>query len=292
MSMHFTNVTLDGIYNGIAALIRSKNEWVQRGDVKSNLFTNFEAIEARIIRDEFDYHDISFYFIITDRITGKVSISINEAIKTEDGWKITRNEEIYGQPFLHIYNITESKAIQVANIGYICTKDSGTHDPGKDPKFEYAKLKNLRYMVFNAAAEMTKFQCYGLSMEKFRSGFKLNISGTTASINIWTIGKLMDYNTDVKKEREANKKLQLRCLPFLNGQDKYGTLYIFTTCQESEFNDSYVRTRIDQIEEVLMMFLSDANPDKDARYIPCEFQNKVNLSEEVINYDHDSKNRG
>lgn len=273
MTMHTTNASLDGATNGIAAFIRSRNGYLKRSD-GSILFPNFRSLEARLFRDSIDYHDVALSFIIIDKVVGKAVISFNDAIKTDNGWKVARYESIYGNTFLHVYNITECSSDEVTNIGYIVTKESGKHDANKDPKFEYKKLKTIRTMAWETAAKMCNFQCYGGSLHRTKQGFEVKLDNTSAVIHVWANSKLMDYNTNVKKARELDGN-QDRCLPFTPGMDKYGTLYIFATCEEFDYNDSFTRQAIDRFEEEFMLYINDLYPDMNAVYKPCQFAGKV-----------------
>ena len=291
--MHITQVTLDGVTNGIAAYIRSRNNWIKRSDGKGYLFSNFDTLEARLFREpDLEYHDIQFFFVIVDKITGKSQISLNEAIATDNGWKVTRWEKIMNQNYLHIYDITSVASYQVTNVGYITTKSTGTHDPNRDPKFEYQKLKDLRTKINTAVEKMSVYQCYSMSVKKNKFGIDIKIDNTTAHIHIWTVAKLMDYNTAINKLRDDNT-FELRCLPFMKDKekyDKYGTLYIFVTCEESDSQCNYTRTKADQLEESLLAFLQDLYPDDNFDYAPCSYVGKILLTKEVDWYGSNSKN--
>ena len=204
MMMHTTKVTLDGYKNGIAAYVRSKNGYIKRSDEKSNLFSNFKSLEARLFREGLQYHDVSFCFIIHDIAVGKAVINLNEALKTENGWKVSRYESIYGNTFLHIYDITEIANDQVVDICYITTKESGTHDKDKDPRYEYSKKRKLKDMCITVAKELASYQSYGCSIVNTKRGTDIKLNNTSAVMHIWSNNKLIDYNSDIKKIREVN----------------------------------------------------------------------------------------
>ena len=283
--MYSTTATLDGQSCGIAAYSRSKNGWISRSDGRTNLFTNFKSLDAMIIKEGLDYHDVFFYFIIQDKITGKATLSLADSMKVADGeWKCFKEEEIYGTKYLHVYNISEKTGAQVSHVGYISTKRAGTHGPNNDAKFEYQKLKETRNMIYEAANSLAMFQSYGCSVNKIPSGIDVIIDNTTARIHIWTLGKLMDYNTDIKKSREGSNSdiIQDRCLPFTPGMDKYGAMYMFATLDESDFNDDYIKSKIDMIEECLIIQLQDMYPNDDVRYQACQYTGKVMLNHNFI----------
>ena len=279
--MYSSKATLDGVTNGIGAYIRSRNSWVKRSDGKTNLFTNFRALEAQIFKERLEYHDVSFCFVIQDKVTGKATISLNEAVKTEAGWQIARWETIYGQNYLHIYDITEVDLQQVINAGYISTKAADTHDPNRDPKYEYDKLKHIRSMVNKAAAELAKYQIYGVSLYKTKNGLDCKLDNTSATIHIWSNSKLMDYNTAIKQYREETQTTEIiRCLPY-SKVDKYGTLYMFATCDQFDSQDNYTVTAINKFEEELIAMMQEMNQDAEVNYISCQFIGKVILNEKL-----------
>lgn len=291
--MHTTQVVLDGITNGIAAYISSRGQYIKRSDGKGYLFSNFDTLEARLFREsDLEYHDIQFCFVVNDKVTGKSQISLNEAIKTETGYKVSRWEKIFGQDYIHVYDIITQATYQVTNVGYITTKMTNAHDPNHDAKFEYQKLKDLRAMVTKAVEKMSVYQCYGMSVKKNKFGTDIRIDNTTAHIHIWTNGKLMDYNTSIIKMKEGGN-VELRCLPFIKDKekyDKYGSLYMFITCEESDAQCNTTRTRVDQIQESLMMYMQDLYPDLDIQYTSCPFTGKILLSKEVDWYGSNTKN--
>lgn len=280
--MHSTNAVLDGVSNGIGAYIRSRNGWLKRSDGKTNLFTNFKSLEARLFREKLDYHDVAFCFIIQDPVVGKATISLNDAIKTDTGWKVSRWETIYGQQFLHIYDISEIEHEQTTVIGYISSNEAGTHDPNKDPAYEYGKLKKLRHMAYDAVYDLAKFPVYGISVEKSKQGLEVKLDNTSAIIHIWINSKLMDYNTAVKKLREESSENNTRCLPYTKDMDKYGTLYIFATCDESDVNDSYTNTEVEKLISELIALMQENNPKADVKYISCQYNGKVLLNHSII----------
>lgn len=280
MAIHYTDVVLDGTTCGIGAFIGPEKQWIKRSDCKSNLFTNLASLESKIFAKGYDYHDVNICFIVNDKITGKHTININEATKESNHvYKVARFETINGVRFLHVYNLIENTSVQVTSIGYIDTKASGTHDPNKDPKFEYAKLKHLRTITWDTATQMVTHQEYGLTCYKNKYGVDLKIANTTGVIHLWAIGKVMDYNTLVKKKREDGT--QIRCLPFLNGKDKYGSLYMFATCDEIDYNDTAVRTRIEQLSEMYLSLLNELYPTEEINYSPCQVIGKVIVDFEI-----------
>ena len=295
-TVKITNVTLDGVTNGIAAFVRSKNIWIKRSDNKGYLFPNFDTLEARLYREEdLEYHDIQFFFVIVDKDLmkvdpkmGKSQISINDALKTETGWKVTRVERKLSTDYIRIYNITEINSYQVVNINYITTKDSNTHDPNHKAEFEYQKLKNLRSMVKTTIEKLAAFQCYGLSIKKNKFGMDIKLDNTTAHIHIWTNAHLMDYNTAVKKIRQDKDASELRCLPFLKDQDKYGSMYMFITCEESDIDSTFTKNRINQIVSVFNTYINDLYPDCDVQINPCPWTGKITLTKEVNWYEYNT----
>lgn len=289
--MHFSDVQLDGVVNGIGAFITSRNEFIKRDGSRSSLFANFKSLEGRLKREGVEYHDIKFCFLIHDKVAGKVSIPLSDCIRIEGGWKAAREEEICDVKFLHIYNIYEQESMIVESIGYITTIDSGTHDINKESKYEYVKLRNLRKMTSTALNDLASFQCYALNVKRSPLGIDIELEGTTAVFHMWQIGKLMDYNTAIKKRRELDKNNPERCLPFTNGMDKYGTLYLFSTVDRSEAHSPFIKERIDNFIAIYISYLKELYPDKNIEYSSCEFNGEVIISEEVINIDHSNKDR-
>ena len=298
MMIQTTNI-LDGIKNGIAAYIHSRKTWVKRSDGRNCFFPNFATLEARLFREQdLDYHDVSFYFLINEINPALVNIqkapirlSLNEAVKTETGWRISRYEQVFNQQILHIYNLVEEETYVVTNIGYIDSVLNGDHDEAHDARYEYRKLKNLVTMVNDAVTQMAQFQCYGMSISKSKFGMDIKLDNTTAHLHIWKNSRLMDYNTEIKKMRDQNISNEYRCLPFLKDKDKYGTLYMFVTIEDSDSQCTYTRTRADQVEENLMLYLTDLYPDKKFNYVPCPFMGKIIISKEVDIYGTSDKDR-
>lgn len=297
--MFQTTNLLDGVKNGVAAYIKSRKEWIKRSDGKNVYFPNFEALEARLFREqELDYHDVEFYFLINELHpvysqqygSKTIMLKLNDAVKTEFGWRICRYEDIMGQQYLHVYVLQEVNNYTVTNIGYIDCRMNGLHDENHDARFEYKKLKTIRNMVLDALKGMSEYQCYGITLKKSLFGIDVVLDNTTAHIHIWQNSRLMDYNTEIKKGREAGS-VDYRCLPFLKDKDKYGTLYIFATTEESDYQCNHTRTRIDQIEENLMLYLDDLYPDEKFKYVPCPFMGKILLSKEVDIYGKNNQDR-
>ena len=293
-SMFATIDKLDGEENGIRAFIRSRNSYIKRSDGKSTLFPNFTCINARLFREQdLDYHDVKFEFVVQDKFQGEVVLQMNESVfdNTDNCWKVYRYENIMGNTYHHVYMLKEIETYVVTNIGYIVSKVNGTHDPNHDPKFEYAKLKTLRKQVNDALTKMINVPGYGLSWGKSNFGLNVGIDNTTAHLQIWTNGKLMDYNTDIKKHRDSTNIIDYRCLPFLKDKDKYGSLYMFITTEASDAQCTYTRTRADQAEENLILYLQDLYPNEDFQYIPCPYKGDIIISEEVDVYGKDHKDR-
>ena len=280
--MHSTKCELDGVFNGIGAFIRSRNDWLKLSDGKHNLFTNFKALNGRLAKEHIDYHDVIFRFIIQDKVTGKHTLNYDEAVSVDGGWKISRYETIFGYKFLHIYDIKESVKDQVVDINYISSKAAGTHDPNKDPKFEYKKLKDIRKIINECMSSLTSYQIYGCSVSSTKYGLEIKLDKSSASIHIWTNAKVMDYNTEVKKHRDADSTNTTRCLQYLKDQDKYGTLYMFATCDENDCQDAYTLGIIEKFKNEFLTLLQEKHPDEDIRYLPCQINGKIilNLSNE------------
>lgn len=292
MQEYYTNVTLDGVSNGIGAFVKSlgeKGEYIKRPDKKSSLFTNFSALEAKLFEDGIHYHDVSFCFMIHDPVIGKVSIPLSECRKADFGWKAAREEMQCGVKFIHIYNIYESKVDVVTAIGYIGNADSGKHDSNNESKFEYAKLKKIREYVTNVLYSIASFRLNGISITKSKQGLKVIIDNTTINLHVWTNSKLMDYNTQIKKRREEKEETtKLRCLPFKKDKDKYGTLYIFYTVDKSfdlKDDNSSAWNKIELFHQIFMSELK--NVDDNVTWEGVEFEGEVILSEEAMNINDD-----
>lgn len=289
---------LDGVKNGVAAYIKSRKQWVKRSDGKNAYFPNFETLEARLFREQdLDYHDVEFYFLVNElhplysQQYGQktVSLRLNEAVKTDFGWRVCRYEDIMGTEYLHVYILQEDINYTVTNIGYIDCRMNGIHDDNHDARFEYKKLKTIRGMVMDALKGMTEYQCYGATLKKSNYGIDLCLDHTTAHIHIWQNSRLMDYNTDIKRCR--NNGSNDRCLPFLKDKDKYGTMYMFVTTEDSDCQCSDTRTKVDQFQENFMLYLDDLYPDEKFKYVPCPFMGKIQLSKEVDIYGTTDKDR-
>lgn len=280
--MYSTECTLDGISSGIGAFIRSRKEWLQRSDKRGNLFTNFKALEGRLSREHLDYHDVIIQLIIHDKITGKVTLDFAEAVKNGDQWIVNRYEQIYGQTFLHIYKISEITRDQVVDILYISSKKADTHlntkNQDKDAQFEYKKLHDLRKRIINSVKEFVSYQKYGYSLVRDNYGLAIHLDDSSAVVHIWSNSRLMDYNTEVKKHRNDDPDDKTRCLPFVKNKDKYGTIYMFITCDESDSSDPYTQTVIDKFKEELITSLQEKYPEEEISYLPCPFQGKVLLN--------------
>lgn len=288
MSIYYSDIVLDGINNGIGAFIRSTNKWLVNN--KSNMFPNMKTLNSQLFRMGVDYHDVNIYFLLNDKVTGKATILIGEAVKTgENTWQIARkDEEINGVNFLHIYKLTETCHEVLVKIAYLSNKDSNTHDPNKDPKYEYAKHRKLRSMSNNIINTMAGYQQFGLSVIKTRYGSDVYIDNSSAVIHVWTLAKLMDYNTDIKKMRSEDKNSTDRCLPFTPGNDKYGSLYVFATCDENDFaedaeNYNSTMGKILSFMHFYITMLQERYPDSEFKLTDTEFGGKVYLLKEVIN---------
>ena len=291
-TMFSTTAILDGVTSGISCYIKSTKQWLKRNDGKSTLFPNFTVLNAKLFKQaDIDYHDVEFYFMIEDKVSCRQQIAMHEVVHIDDEWRASRYEDIFGVKYLHIYHMVETQNYAVANIGYIDCRMNGVHDPNKDPIFEYSKLKTLRNQVKDTLEELAKYPTYGISIRKNKFGIDASIDNTTAHINIWTNSKLMDYNTNIKKSREdAGGIIECRCLPFLKDKDKYGTLYMFTSMDESDIQDTATRTKIDSLQESFILYLQDLYPDEKFSYVPCPFVGRIILSKEEDVYGNNSKN--
>lgn len=291
--MHSNKYVLDGVKNGIGAFIRSRKAWIKGNDGKSELFTNFRTLNARLKREpELDYHDVSFWFRISDPVTGDVVISLNEALKVDYGWRVIRkNENIHGMIFDHVYCIEETEFEVVTNLGYITDIHTGESGDGSD-KFRYSKLKNIRSSVIEAAKGLCEINMYAVSNISTPYGTDLRIDNTTATIHIWQISKQMNYNTNITKSRENDTAInngfgiKKRVLPYLKEADKYGSLYIFSTCERSDLNDPVTNTKIEQIMSILISYANDLYPEKQIKFDPVEFHGILKYEKEVINNDY------
>lgn len=301
MSMFQTTTILDGTKNGIAAYIKSRKQWIKRSDGRNAFFPNFETLEARLFREQdLNYHDVEFYFLINELplILTKVypqpkvpiTFRLSDAVRCDIGWKICRYEVINGITYLHVYILQEVNNHVVTNIGYIDCRMNGVHDDNHDARFEYKKLKTIRSMVTDAITNLAEVQGYGVTVKKSNFGIDAVVDHTTAHIHIWQNSRLMDYNTEIKKMRTDQEANDYRCLPFLKDKDKYGTMYMFITCEDSDSQCNYTRTRADQVQENFMLYLQDLYPDEKFIYVPCKFMGKIILSREVY-YGTDNKNR-
>ena len=288
--MHFSNATLDGVQNGIGAYVKSKGEYIRKHDGKT-FFTSLTALEAILHISAYDYHDISFVFVIHDPVAGKVKINLNECTKVDDCWKCIRKEEINGKEFLHIYNIYEKETQVLDAIGYITNKYTGTHNEN-DQGYEYSKQRTLIDIVEKTLYEMAAYSNYDILVIKQHRGMEVDIHKSLIKCHIWKNVRLINYNTAVKKRREANNNEYIRCLPFSKDQDKFGSLYMFYTVDKSNYN-AEVQQLIDRFHQVFISFLKEFDNDTEIRFSSIGFSGEVifnRIEEEVpVNENNNSK---
>ncbi len=289
--MHFSNATLDGVQNGIGAYVKSKGEYIRKPDGKT-FFTSLTALEAILHVSDYDYHDISFVFVIHDPITGKIKINLNECTYVEGHWKCIRKEEIYGREFLHIYNIYEKETNVLDAVGYLCNNLTNTHNES-DQTYEYSKQRTLTEIVEDTLYAMAAYKDYDLRVSKEHRGIVVDIHKSLIKLHIWKNVKLINYNTAVKKRREVNNNEYIRCLPFDKDKDKFGTLYMFYTVDKSNYNRE-VQQLIDRFHSVFVSFLADYDRDTNIKFEAIEFSGEVifnRIEEEVpVNENNNSKN--
>ncbi len=289
--MHYSNATLDGVQNGIGGYVKSKGEYIRKADGKT-LFTSVAALEALLHVSDYDYHDISFVFVIHDQVAGKVKINLNECTKVDGYWKCTRPEENSGRNYLHIYNIYEKEIPVVDSIGYITNKFTGTHNED-DQGYEYSKQRKLKEIIEDALNSMAQYRDYDIRVFKKHRGFEVDVHKSLFKCHIWNNAKLINYNTAIKKRREANENEYIRCLPFSKDQDKFGSFYVFYTIDKSNYTAD-VQRLVDRFHSVFIAFLSDLDRDTEIKYRGIEFAGEVifnKIEEEVpVNENNDSKN--
>ena len=267
-------ITLDGINSGFGIYLERKEDFIRNnmifipksmksvvGENDIKLFKNLETAKAYL----------NYKFKITDPHDYKIWLFVNDMEIDYDNIQYNSPYyEYYDEENIHYY-IMETAVEKVTNIGYIVFED-GDEKKICDPKIGSKKSKELYGYVRQAISSIVSYPDLDVSIEKIYRDSKgflcLKLKNSTAKIHILYNSQIMDLNMN----RKAGG---LKCIPFIGDMDKYKSIYIFATKDESDYLikdiEDYIMTIINMIMEELVYYYQESNP----RYVPVQFNGYV-----------------
>lgn len=258
---------LDGINSGMVAWIRNEGHFLENNG--KTLFKNYKILESTLIAKGYTPLDYDILFLIEDGpLHARININSSRFNPETHLWE--------GYPFDvngrqgHYYNKLLLKEVYVDNvscIGYIQYNESDAEYT--DKKQIYKKQKKIQTIVQECASVLATYPHYGIFVNTDEyDNFCINLVGSTAKVHICTNQFVMNFND---KRRKSN----LRCLPFIKGKNKYGTLYVYASIDENERDE--IKTRAYNLIDALVLYMDQCFPELEIKFEDVIFKGYIEI---------------
>lgn len=255
-------IELDGKENGFAVYFDKTKKYLLNKDKNIRLFKNLDIMKSWLANKYHIYNPIDYKIKI---VLGGRKFDFDSVEKVFDIYEYaTENNITYFVP---------RKINKVVHLGYIVSEDGDTKKCN-NRKTGSEKSKELYRICHEFFDAMIRYPYMIPGIDQI---YVNEMGHLTAKVKNCTGEIHVIYNSQLMNLNMARKEQNIGCVPYIKEMDKYLTMYLYTTKDNTEPDFFDVDEKMKIIIDLLTEYIDRNYPHLGIKYVPVEYKKFVRI---------------